>query len=233
MFKNTAFILLLVIILGAFVWNMIQCADIAEKVDALNAGIGRLTGQTETISGKSGVGKQGYELTIDMWQIFEKELQDYKQRLREGKSQFSEQQSKWGSTLTELKKTIQEYDKFIAAEGEFWEKQLKNYDKMLARTSEQFNALDQIVAELQDIITDLQQQIKQDTILQEIKQEETMIQEELEEGTGRIRQITPEIRGRGDYKTYPRPEEVVPEEAAPGGKVIKGTITGRGDYETY
>ena len=233
MLKNTGLILLLVVVLAVCIWNMMQCADIAKKVNSLNSVIAKLNGQGKAISGESEGGKKGYDLTVDMWQIFEKELQDYKQRLREGKSQFSEQQSTWSKTLAELKKTIQEYDKFMAAEGEFWEKQLKNYDKMLAQISGQFNALDQVVIDLQNMFADIQQRdIEQKAVLEEIEQKETIIQEEAAVG-GRIRQITPEIRGRGGYKTYPGPEEELPKEVTPGGEVIKGTITGRGDYKTY
>lgn len=237
MLKKIILILLFIIILLALGWNIFQWQGINKKISSLETKIDKIVKETGVTEGTGEMGKTGYEVTIDMWQIFEKELQDYKQRLREGKQQYTEQVSGWNSLLAELKKSLQEYDKFIAAEGDFWEKQLKNYDKLLAKTEERFEILGQAIEELQNIATNLKDLLvgKEGEI--KGKELEKVPVEEEEEPARRGQKITPQIKGGGEYKTYPPKEEEKSETGETSeeekGEVIRGTVTGSGEYKTY
>lgn len=234
MFKKLGLILLLIVILCSLGWNIYQWQGINKRILSLDAKIGKILKEERITEGAAGSGQKGYELTMDMWQTFEKQLQDYKQSLREGNQQYTEQQSKWNSLLTDLKKNLQEYDKFITAEGDFWEKQLKNYDKMLAKTEERFDILGQVIEELKSVTAEFQNWLTaRESELKE-KEKEVAPIEEKPEGTPPPRQqIIPQIRGEGEYKTYPpKEEEGEPTEEEKKG-VIRGTVTGSGEYQTY
>lgn len=156
MLRKIGWTLFFIILLFAIGWNLIQMEATHKRIVSLESKIDLITRQGGIVPTSGETGRKGYGLTLDMWQVFEKELQDYKQRLREGKRQFTEQHSSWNKILGELKKSLQEYDKFVAAEGDFWEKQLKNYDKLLAKTEERFEILGQVIEELQEVIIDFQ-----------------------------------------------------------------------------
>lgn len=232
MLRKLSWMLLFILVLSTLVWNVIQWHGLAKKISSLEGKI-RETGVTpETVA----AGPKGQDLILEMWHKIEETMQDYKQRLREGQQQFSQQQSSWNSLLAELKKSLQEYDKFIAAEGDFWEKQLKNYDKLLARTEERFDLLGQVIEELQTVIADLQNLVAGKEIgLKEPGEEVAAPEEEEERPARRGQKITPQIKGGGEYKTYPPIEEEKEEEEQKqeGGEVIRGTVTGTGEYKTY
>lgn len=230
MFKKILTPLFFIIFLASLVWLVLQMRLLNEKIASFEIKVGKIAGEGEAVSGAPGTAKKEYELTIEMWQTFEQELQDYKQRVKEGKQSYDQQQSGWAALLAELKKSVQEYDKFIVAEGEFWEKQLKNYDKLLARTEERFELLGQVLDELKGAITDVQNLAAiQQT---EAKEEAEVIRDERKRAVSEEpRQITPQIKGGGDYRTYPAPEEKKEKEEE--FKTIKGKISGSGDYVTY
>lgn len=235
--KRIAWFLLFILILGSWIWGMIQWREVHNKLAVLEENVADVA---KAISGEPSPAAEretGYEITVDMWQMFEKELQDYKQRLREGKRQYDEQRSSWNKILTDLKKSLQEYDKFIAAEGEFWEKQLRGYEKLLAKNEERFELLGQVIEELNGVIIDFQKWWESQEIQLKPKAEEGEVSEEEEEEPPRVRRqrITPQIKGRRKYKTYPPPEEGEEEEVPleETGEVIRGKITGSGEYETY
>lgn len=234
MFKRLGLTFFFILILCAQGWNIFQWQGINKKFLSLDAKVDKILKEEGIVEGIAGSSQKGYELTIDMWQVFEKELQDYKQRLREGKQQYSEQQSGWNSLLTELKKTLQEYDKFITAEGDFWEKQLKNYDKLLARTEERFDVLGQVVEELKGVTAEFQNWLAaREAELIEKEKETAPAPEKPEEPIRPGQQITPQIKGEGEYKTYPQKEEErKPTEEEKKG-VIRGSVTGSGEYTTY
>lgn len=228
MLKKLSWTLLFILVLSALAWNVIQWHGLAEKISSLEEKIKAQVGTEGIVT----AGPKGQELILEMWHKIEDAMQDYKQSLREGKQQFSQQQSGWNTLLGELKKSLQEYDKFISAEGDFWEKQLKNYDKLLARTEERFEVLGQVIENLQNAVMD----IRNLGITKEAgvkgRELEKGISEEGEAPSRRRQQITPQIKGGGEYKTYPpRGEEKTEEEVV--GEEIKGTITGSGEYKTY
>lgn len=232
MLRKLSWMLLFILVLSTLVWNVIQWHGLAKKISSLE---GKIKGQGSTPEAVA-TGPKGQDLILEMWHKIEETMQDYKQRLREGKQQFTEQQSSWNSLLAELKKSLQEYDKFIAAEGDFWEKQLKNYDKLLARTEERFELLGQVIEELQTVVADLQNLVAGKEIgLKEPGKEAAAPEEEEEEPVRRGQKITPQIKGGGEYRTYPPIEEEEKEEEQKEGvgEVIKGTVTGAGEYETY
>lgn len=234
MLKKIGWMLLFIVILSILVWNVTQWRGISRKISSLEAKIDKVTRTIGFEPGSTVMSGKGYDLTIDMWQIFEKELQDYKQRLREGKQQFDQQHASWNTLLTELKKSLQEYDKFVAAEGEFWEKQLKNYDRLLAKTEERFEILGQVIEELQGTILDLKDWLSGQEIVMKGKEQEEVVPKEEEVAPSRGgQQITPQIKGRGEYKTYPPKEEVEETTGELEGRVIRGTVTGSGKYRTY
>lgn len=237
MFKQFIVPLLLIVICVLLIWNVSQLQGLSERILNIELGTGIISQDPEK-SGKTETSttKKNYDLTVDMWQIFEEEMQDYKQRLRDGKAQATEQQSKWNSTLSELKKTIQEYDKILTAEGDFWEKQLKNYDRALAKAESKFDVLDQLIIDLENAISDVGQTwVSQEQEFVDEEAEILDVQEQERRGTRSIQTITPKIQGRGDYKTYPPKAEETTEEAesVPQGEVIRGSVTGRGSYTTY
>lgn len=234
--RRILWILLFILILGSWIWGIYQWQEVQEKLIKLEKDIEGIS-KTGGVSLPQEKKETGYEITVDMWQIFEKELQDYKQRLREGKRQYSEQQTSWNKILNELKKSLQEYDKFIAAEGEFWEKQLRNYEKLLAKTEDRFEALGQVIDDLSSLFVDFQkwweaqrEQLK--TQAMEMKEQEA--EEEVIERKPTF--IKPRIKGRGEYKTYPPQGEEYEKEViteTEEGDVIRGTVTGSGEYKTY
>ena len=235
MLKKFGWMLLFILILGSWIWGLSQWREVYHKLTVLEEKVGNVA---KAVSGEPlpAVGREtGYEITVDMWQIFEKELQDYKQRLREGKRQYNEQQSSWDKLLSELKKALQEYDKFIAAEGEFWEKQLRNYEKLLAKNEERFEMLGQTIEELSALISDYQKWWEaQELQLKPGVKEGEELEEEEEIAPRKGTRIKPQIKGRTKYKTYPvqeEEEEEIPLEER--GEVIRGTITGSGKYKTY
>lgn len=234
MLKRLGLTILFIIILCALGWNIFQWQGMNKRILSLDVKVDKILKKEGITEGITESGQKGYGLTIDMWQVFEKELQDYKQRLREGKQQYSEQQSGWNSLLTELKKTLQEYDKFVTAEGDFWEKQLKNYDKLLARTEERFDVLGQVVEELKGVTAEFQNWLAtREAELKEKEKETVPAEEKPKESARPGQQIIPQIKGEGEYKTYPQKEEErKPTEEEKKG-VIRGSVTGSGEYQTY
>lgn len=231
MFKKLSWTLLFILVISTLIWNVIQWHGLTKKISSLED---KIKGQGSTPEAVA-AGPKGQDLILEMWHKIEETMQDYKQRLREGQQQFSQQQSSWNSLLGELKKSLQEYDKFISAEGDFWEKQLKNYDKLLARTEERFELLGQIMEELQGVIIDLQNLgVGKEAVTKGKEEEAATPGEEEELPSRRGQQITPKIKGGGEYKTYPATEgEGEKEEQEGVGEVIKGTVTGAGEYKTY
>ncbi len=230
--KKIGWVLLIVLIISVLALNFLQWEILDKKISDLSAKISTVTKDSGTAVSSDSTQKN-YEITIDMWQIFEKELQDYKQRIKEGKQYYDEQKTGWNTILTDLKKSLQEYDKFVSAEGEFWEKQLKNYDKLLARTEERFDLLGQAIDELRAIITDMQNLKVVPEIEEENKEQQNISDTGKEVIESDLKEIKPQIRGGGgEYKTYPAVEEKGSQDKGKS-STVRGTITGSGDYKTY
>lgn len=223
----------IIIILAALISVVVQVQLINKKIISLDAKVDQLAKVSGLDAGPAGSSERGYQVTIDMWHIFEQELQEYKQRLKEGKQFYDQQQTGWSSVLAELKKSLQEYDKFIAAEGEFWEKQLKNYDKLLARTEERFDILGQVIQELQNTVLEVQNLKTIQSTEAESKATETEPGQVKQGKPSEFLHIKPKIKGEGEYKTYPSTEDKEELEKEEKYKIIKGSVTGSGDYRTY
>lgn len=233
--KKIGWTLFIVVISMIIVWDLVQLEILNKKISVLSAKIDTITKDTEVLFSPESAQKS-YEITVDMWQIFEKELQDYKQRIKEGKQYYDEQKTSWNSILVDLKKSLQEYDKFISAEGEFWEKQLKNYDKLLARTEERFDVLGQVIEELKAAIVEIQNLRVTQATEEENKVVEKNTEGQKENSEPEFQQITPKIKGgSGEYKTYPDTERKEEKRGAKEEKIdgVRGKITGSGEYTTY
>lgn len=230
-------IILIILVCAGWVWNLAQWNLLQQRLDMLEVGSFGLRGEKKEAAISGDVASSSYDITVDMWQIFEQELQDYKQRLREGKQQFDNQRSVWQKLMTDTKKNIQEYDRVLAAEGEFWEKQLKNYEKLVARNEQRLETLEQVVYDLKHVVNDVQQQWDTRAMkeLERVAGEEERIEKEVSKPKRIGERISPRIQGAGDsgYKTYPPVEEQEDDDSERIGEVIRGSVTGSGDYTTY
>jgi len=235
--KNLQYIVIILLIISSWIWSIFKWQEIDNKIDSLYKNISGVSDSSEEIIDQSTDSETSYKITLDMWQIFEKELQDYKQQVREGKRLYNERQSSWSKFLDELKKTLQEYDKFIAAEGEFWEKQLRNYDKLLSKNEERFEMLGGLIDEMKMTISDFEvwwQEQSQNSKADVLEGEEE--EEEREGMYMKPTRIETKISGRKKYKTYPLPEDEETEEDSDSDgeeKIIRGKISGSGKYKTY
>lgn len=231
--KKIGWVVLIILIMFVVALNFLQWEILNKKISDLSAKIDAGKKDAESVSAPDSTQKS-YEITVDMWQIFEKELQDYKQRVKEGKQYFDEQKTGWNTILTDLKKSLQEYDKFVSAEGEFWEKQLKSYDKLLARTEERFDLLGQAIEELKAAVADVQNFKVTPEVEDESKSSQKVIDTEKESKEPEFQEIKPQIRGGGgEYKTYPATKEKKSSEKEQKSGSVRGTISGSGDYQTY
>lgn len=224
-------LLVLLLIFIGWIWGLNQIYKVDTKLSVLESNVDKIAKQLGVEKGFTEARPAGYDVTVDMWRVFENELQDYKQRIREGKRQYDEQTAAWNNMLAEMKKNLQEYDKFIGAEGEFWEKQLRNYEKLLAKNEERFEALSQLTNSMEVLIADFKtwwESIDKTFTKTEMEKESVKQTEESSAGL-KPQVIKGKIKSTKDMKTYPWEEEQQTETET----VIKPKVSGSGTYKTY
>ena len=237
MFKKVTWLMAVAIVVAGWGWNIVQLNTLNNRLGQLELSLTDLSGRDQGQEKGAGVGESGYEITVDMWHIFEQELQEYKQRIREGRQQYDSQRKGWDSLLSDVKKSTQDHDKYLATEGEFWEKQLKNYEKTMAKSEQRMEIMGQLIDDLRSLVSEFQQltDARDQYFTGPSIREQEEILEDVEEEEDRGERIRPQIKGGGaQYKTYPLPEER--KEIKPmkeEGEVIRGTISGDGKYKTY
>lgn len=237
MFKRIAWLIVIAIVIAGWGWNIVQLNTINARLNSLRLSLGGLAGKEASGQKGNETGKSDYEITIDMWHIFEQELQEYKQRIREGRQQYDTQRQGWDQLLSDMKKGIQEHDKYLSTEGEFWEKQLKNYEKTMAKSEQRMEIMGQLIDDLRSLIAEFRQLLegREGYFVGPEARKEEMREEALAEEEDSGERIRPQISGGGaKYKTYPLPEqgkEIKPMKEE--GEVIRGTISGDGTYKTY
>jgi len=229
------------LVLGVLVFNAVEVQLINKKISSFESKAAHISGEEGAVEGQLSDKQKRYEITLEMWQTFEQEMIDYKQRLKEGKQFYGDQQSSWGTILADCKKNLQDYDKFITAEGDFWEKQLKSYDKLLAKIEERYDVLGQVADDLRGTVQDIQNTLAsiQQAPVSEEADRKFMAKEKENTPERASYQVEPQIQGSGEYKTYPpqgsvgQKEGNAKDEQQQGPQYIRGSVSGTGEYKTY
>jgi len=235
MLKKIVLIVLVVFVVSAWIWTVSEWHNIQKRLDVLDGSIADISNNINRVPSAASAQNAHYNITVDMWQIFEKELQDYKQRLRDGKRQYQNQRADWNKILAESKKNLQNYNKFITVEGDFLEEEFKKYDNLLSRAGEQFDALDEIINNLNAIYGQQQRRLEKAraAYIDQAQETEKKQKQKPPVYSAPLIHIESQINGGTGYKTYPQTQENKNEKATEKKNVIRGTVTGSGTYKTY